>query len=155
MSSTESYAPATKNVHQLSKKLFAAKIHHEQDIYKEQYQAHLETFLKTGERALSRMFNKLSEADIVQHYYTQTPCTKNITRIFPLHEDTQAPWIATETACDELELNSKVISDFREALNTANMDLELDLIEKAPSRKNAKKQYHFWVKFTDYNANSL
>ena len=155
MSPTESYAPTNKNDHLLGKKLFAAKIRHQQDIYKAQYDTHLEQFLKKGERALSRMFNQLSEADIVRHYYTQISYTKNITRIFPLHDDKQAPWITTETACDELEMNSKALSDFREALNAANMDLEIDIVEKETARKNAQKQYHFSVKITDYNAHSL
>ena len=146
---------SSENVHKMDKQLFSAKILHEQEIYKTQYAAHLENFLRAGEGALSRLFNALSEEDIVQHYYTQTPCTKNISRIFPLHKDEQTPWITPDTACDELEIHSKALTDFREALNTANMDLEFGIIEKPPARKNANAQYYYELKFIDYHAHSL
>lgn len=146
---------SSENVHKMDKQLFSAKILHEQEIYKTRYNVELEQFLTAGDRALSRLFNSLSEEDIVQHYYTQQPCRKNITRIYPMHENSQAPWVNSETACDELELHSKALSAFREALNTANMDLELEIIEKQAKRTDAQKQYYFSVKFTDYNAHSL
>ena len=146
---------SSKNVHTLGKKLFAAKIKQQQEIYKERYSEHLDKFMHTGDRALSRLFNALSAADIVQQYYTQSAHTQNITRIFPLHENQKTPWIALDTACEELQTQSKALDEFREALHAANMDLDLEIIEKKPARKNDKPQYHFSVKFTDNYGHNL
>jgi hypothetical protein len=146
---------SSKNAHLLGNKLFAATILHEQKTYKEQYNAHLENFIDAGETALSEMFNALSEADIVRHYYTNTPCTKDITAIFPLHEGHQTPWIGKQLACDELQAQSAVLDKFKAALNTAHMDIELEIVEKKAARKDAQPQHHFSFKFNDYHAHSL
>tara|TARA_R110002124_G_scaffold64985_2_gene177212 strand:- start:18126 stop:18569 length:444 start_codon:yes stop_codon:yes gene_type:complete len=146
---------SSKNSHLLGKKLFAAIISNRQETYKEHYTEHLENFIDTGDRVLSRLFNSLSEADIVQHFYTQTPCIRNITRLFPLHENEPTPWIPTKIACEELQNKSKAFEQFQAALNIAHMDIKLDIVESNTASKHTKPRYHFAVKFTDYNAHSL
>lgn len=154
MSSKAAYSEADQNAHLLGKKLFAAKIRHEQDHYKAQYDTHLQSFLQRADKSLSRMFNSLSERDIVQLYYTESHHTKNITRIFPSHEN-GAAWINKDKACEELEANSSALAAFRDALNEAQLDVSLQIVDAPAKRKNQKPQYYFDMKIIGYHAYDL